>query len=72
MGLRGRLTTYNISGGTRAIRIWKGVELSKTPTAAASRLILIDPRGKIPPNVLNKLLDATEKLRKDWEVENEK
>jgi len=43
------------------------LELADKPTGAASRLILIDTKGEIPPDKLCEWLSKAESLRRLWE-----
>lgn len=67
MALTGKLKVYRLSRGTKVVRVWKDLELSKTVTGAASRLILMDTKGEIPANVLCDWLSEVEARRKEWE-----
>jgi len=67
MSLRGKLKCYELTSGTKVIRIWKDLELADKPTGAASRLILIDTKGEIPPDKLCEWLSKAESLRRLWE-----
>lgn len=72
MALKGKLRTYTLSGGTKAVKVWKGLELSENPTGAASRLMLLDTRGEIPTDVLCGWLNDVETERRAWEKSREK
>lgn len=72
MALRGKLRTYTLSGGTKAVKVWKGLELSENPTGAASRLMLVDTRGEIPSEILCNWLSEVESERRSWEQNKEK
>ena len=67
MALKGKLKTHKLSGGTQVIRVWRGLELSKAPTGAASRLILIDTKGEVPGDILCTWLGEVESERRTWE-----
>lgn len=71
MALKGKLRIYTLSGGTRVLRMWKGLELSESLTGAVSRLLLVDTRGEIPDDVLCGWLNEVESERRTWE-KNEK
>jgi len=71
MALKGKLRTYTLSGGTKAVKVWKGLELSENLTGAASRLMLLDTRGEIPTEVLCDWLSDVETERRAWEQNKE-
>jgi len=71
MSLKGKLRTYELAGGTKVIRVWKGLELSENPTGAASRLMLLDTKGEIPTDVLCSWLNDVETERRAWEKNKE-
>lgn len=69
MGLIGRLKVYTLVGGTRAIHIWRNMEIADELTAAGSSLILLDTKGEIPEEVLHEWLEDLELKRKEYEEE---
>lgn len=72
MALKGKLRIYTLSGGTKVIRVWKGLELSENLTGAVSRLMLVDTKGEIPSEVLCNWLSEVELERRIWEQKREK
>jgi len=72
MGLRGRLRLYTLSGGTKAIHVWRSMNFSKEVTAAGSSLVLLDPSGKISEDTLHEwLMELEIKHSQMEEIEKE-
>lgn len=70
MGIIGRRSVTPSGKFSRVLTIPASMKMGKTATLAATRLLLVDPRGEIDPEVLLKLLEAIES--QVWKWINEK
>ena len=65
MGIIGRRSISRSGKFSRVITLPAGMKMGKEATFAATRLLLVDPRGEVEPEVLLTLLETIES--KVWE-----
>lgn len=70
MGIIGRRSISQSGKYSRVMTFPARMKMGKEASFAATRLLLVDPRGEIEPEVLLKLLEAIESQIWAWINEN--
>lgn len=66
MGIIGRRSISRSGKFSRVMTFPAGMKMGKTASFAATRLLLVDPRGEIEPDVLLNLLETIESQIWEW------
>jgi hypothetical protein len=70
MGILARRSIHHSGKFSRVLTLPAKMKMGEEATLAATRLVLVDPRGEIDPEVLLKLLEAIESQIWSWINEN--